>query len=339
MQNFEKFRNKFFLLYIIIHKVASAATQLCKERRLNLLLGKERKNMISNLEYYKVFYYAGKYGSLTMAALELSISQPAVSQALRQLEDSLQTKLFVRASRGIRLTPEGESLYFHVKKGYEEIELGEKKLEQMLNLDSGEIRVGASDMTLRFYLLPFLEKYHEAYPYIKVTVTNAPTPETLNLLKEGKIDFGVVSSPFIQEQEFSVMEVKEIEDCFVAGRKFIQYKNKMLDLQELEKLPIISLEKNTSTRTCMDQFLQKNGVEMHPEFELATSDMIVQFATRNLGIGSVMKEFAKEELESGKLFELRFNKIIPRRHICVVTETKALASRAAEALLSMLCEQ
>ena len=205
-----------------------------------------------------------------------------------------------------------------------------------MNLESGELRIGASDMTLQFYLLPYLEKYHEKYPHIKVTVTNAPTPETLELLKAGKIDFGIVSTPFHENSDFSVLKVKEIEDCFVAGRKFIQYKNRMLDLQELEKLPIISLEKNTSTRTYMDEFLKKNGVEMHPEFELATSDMIVQFALRNLGIGSVMKEFANDELESGRLFELRFNKIIPKRQICVVTETKLPASRAAKELLSML---
>ena len=292
--------------------------------------------MISNLEYYKVFYYVAELGSLTLASAELSISQPAVSQALKQLEEALGTKIFVRASRGIRLTPEGESLYSHVKKGYEEIRLGEKKLKEMMNLESGELRIGASDMTLQFYLLPYLEKYHEKYPHIKVTVTNAPTPETLELLKAGKIDFGIVSTPFHENSDFSVLKVKEIEDCFVAGRKFIQYKNRMLDLQELEKLPIISLEKNTSTRTYMDEFLKKNGVEMHPEFELATSDMIVQFALRNLGIGSVMKEFANDELESGRLFELRFNKIIPKRQICVVTETKLPASRAAKELLSML---
>lgn len=292
--------------------------------------------MISNLEYYKVFYYVAECGSLTLAAAKLSISQPAVSQALKQLEESLNARLFTRVSRGIRLTKEGETLYFHIKKGYEEIELGENKLRQMLNLERGELRIGASDMTLRFYLLPFLEKYHEQYPHIKVTVTNAPTPETLELLKEGKIDFGVVSTPFKESSELSVMKVKEIEDCFVAGRKFIQYKNRMLDLQELEKLPLISLEKNTSTRTYMDQFLLKNGVEMHPEFELATSDMIVQFTRRNLGVGSVMKEFASEDLESGKLFELRFNKIIPKRKICVVTKTKVSVSRAAQELLFML---
>ena len=155
--------------------------------------------MAENLEYYKVFYYAARFGSLTMAGTELSISQPAVSQALKQLESALMVKLFVRSARGIRLTPEGEILYRHVKAGYEQILLGEKKLSSMLRLDYGELRIGASDMTLKFYLLPLLEAYHEKFPGIKVTVTNAPTPETLDLLRQGKIDFGAVSMPFQAE--------------------------------------------------------------------------------------------------------------------------------------------
>lgn len=292
--------------------------------------------MTENLEYYKVFYYAAKYGSLTTAATELSISQPAVSQALKQLENGLGAKLFVRVSKGIRLTPEGEVMYEHVKAGYEQIEAGEKKLSSMLKLNFGELKIGASDMTLKFYLLPLLERFHEKFPGIKVTVTNAPTPATLNLLREHKIDFGVVSTPIDKRQGFHILPVKEIEDVFVAGRKFIQYKNHMLDFQELENLPIISLEGNTSTKSYMEAFLRKNNVELHPEFELATSDMIVQFALRSLGVGSVVRDFAAEYLESGRLFELRFNKIIPKRQICVATDMKTALPRAAEEFLNMI---
>ncbi len=292
--------------------------------------------MAENLEYYKVFYYAAKLGSLTAAAQELSISQPAVSQALKQLETSLGTRLFTRVSRGIRLTPEGQILYEHVSAGYERIVKGEKALSSMLSLDYGELKIGASDMTLKYYLLPLLEEYHEKYPGIKVMVTNAPTPEILNLLHQGKIDFGVISAPISKEQGLHVEKVRDIEDVFVAGRKFIQHKNKMLDFQELMHLPIISLERNTSTRKYMDDFLLQSNVELRPEFELATSDMIVQFALRNLGVGSVVRDFAAEYLDGGNLFELHFNKIIPKRQICVVTDEKASISRAAKELLGMV---
>lgn len=291
--------------------------------------------MVSNLEYFKVFYYTAKLGSVTGAAKELSISQPAVSQSLKQLEHSLGVSLFQRASKGIRLTGEGKLLYSYVEKGYEQIEQGVEKVRQMRNLELGEVRIGASDMTLRFYLLPFLESFHEQYPGIKVIVMNAPTPRTLELLRSGKIDFGVVSTPFPEGDDICVENVREIEDVFVAGRRFISYKNKMLDFQELERLPMILLEGNTSTRSYMDAYLSENGVTVQPEFELANSDMVVQFALRNLGVGCVVRDFALQALESGLLFELRFNKMIPKRQVCVVTSNRTPLSVAAGKLLSV----
>lgn len=292
--------------------------------------------MITNLEYYKVFYYVAKTGSLTQAAGILSISQPAVSQSIKLLEEQTGVKLFYRVSRGVRLTTEGELLFSYVSKGYEQIEKGEQKLKQMLNLELGEIHIGASDMTLQFYLLPFLEQFHEKYPDIKVVVTNAPTPETLQNLQNGQIDFGIVSTPFEPLENMRTLSVRNIEDTFVCGRRFISHKNKTLDLSELEKLPIIYLEKNTSTRTYMDQFLSANGVNIQPEFELATSDMIVQFALRNLGVGCVVRDFALPYLKSGVLFELRFNKIIPKREFCIVTSGRMPMSAAAKKLLDII---
>lgn len=292
--------------------------------------------MISNLEYYKVFYYVARAGSVSRAADELSISQPAVSQAIKQLERSLGGELFHRASRGVRLTGEGQCLFSYVEKGYEQIELGVQKVRQMQNLELGEMRIGASDMTLQFYLLPYLERFHESYPDIKVIVTNAPTPETLQFLEEGRIDFGIVSTPFVEREGMEAKPVREIEDVFVAGRRFTSYKNRTLDLQELESLPMIFLEKNTSTRSYMDEYLAQNGVSVQPEFELATSDMIVQFARRNLGVGCVVRDFAREYLESGQLFELRFNMMIPKRQFCVVRSTKLSTSTAAQRLFEIL---
>ena len=95
-----------------------------------------------NLEYYRVFYYVAQTGSLSRAAEQLSVSQPAVSQSLRQLENTLGTSLFTRTSRGVKLTKEGELLFSYVRRGYENIETGEKKLRQMLNLDIGELHIG-----------------------------------------------------------------------------------------------------------------------------------------------------------------------------------------------------
>lgn len=289
-----------------------------------------------SMEYYKIFYNVAKHGSVTKAANELCLSQPAVSQAIKLLEEELGTILFVRKSKGVALTTEGTMLYEYVQRGYEQIMLGEEKIKQMLNLDVGEIRIGASDMTLQFYLLPYLEKFHSMHPNIKVHVTNAPTPRTIDHLSAGRIDFGVVSTPFDLNSRFRVYKGRKIRDVFVAGNRFDNLKGKILDYSILENYPLISLEHNTSTRRYVDQFLMKNNVVLNPEFELATSAIVTQFAVRNLGIGCVVEDFAKEELANGSLFKLQFSNEIPEREICIITDEKVPMSKSASTFLSLV---
>lgn len=292
----------------------------------------------ANLEYYKIFYYVAKEGSISLAAKRVCISQPAVSQAIKQLESVLNCQLFIRVAKGMRLTKEGEVLYQCIREGYELILKGEERLDRMLNLESGEIRIGASDMTLQYYLLPYLEEFHIQYPKIKVTVTNGPTPETLALLKEGQIDFGIVSEPFYLSEDYSVIKVKEIKDIFVAGKRFDYLQNQTMDYEELASLPVICLENDTSTRRYVDEHLSSHGVVLSPEFELATSDMIVQFAKRSLGIGLVVEDFARELMKQGELFEVKLKTDIPSRHFCVVENQRFAHSTASRKLLALLKE-
>lgn len=294
--------------------------------------------MKGNLEVYKVFYQVAVCQGITAAAEKLCVSQPAVSQALRQMEQEAGCLLFVRTSRGVRLTKEGSLLFDYVKKGMEAFEEGERVLSRMLNLDTGEIRIGASDMTLQFFLLPFLETYHRQYPGIKIMVSNAPTPETICSLEEGKIDFGIVSTPFDASQNVEAVKVREISNLFVAGEQFERLRGIRLDYACLRDLPCVFLEKNTSTRRFMDEFLSEKGIFLEPEFELATSDMVVQFAKRNMGVGCVMGDFAAEDLKAGRLFALRFKEKMPSRYICVVSSRKEILSAAAKKLMDMLTE-
>lgn len=289
-----------------------------------------------SLEYYRIFYYTAEMKNITAAADELCISQPAVSQAIKLLEQYLNTKLFVRNSKGVILTTEGRELYGHVKQGYEKIMNGESIIKKMNSLQLGEIKIGASDMTLRYYLLNYLEKFHDNYPDIKLTVTNGPTPETLSYLREGKIDFGVVSSPFEEDSGIEKIEVRKIRDVFIAGSRFIKLKGRKVHYNELEMLPIICLEQNTSTRQYIDDYLKKYGVMIKPEIELATSDIIVQFAIKNLGVGLVVEDFAKEFIDSGHVFKIEFEEPILDRSFCIVKNIKNPVSKAASKLLSQL---
>lgn len=291
-----------------------------------------------NLELYKVFYYVVRSGSISKASQELYISQPAVSQSIRQLESKLGGLLFIRTPKGITLTPEGEVLYKYIEQGYNMILLAESKFSEAINLDAGEIRIGASDMTLKYFLLPHLEEFHKRYPKVRIKVTNGPSPETVASLKNGLIDFGVSSLPLLDESAVDIINAMEIQDCFIANYRFGHLASRKVAIPELLENPVIMLERNTSTRRYMDDFLLSNEVSIIPEIELATSDLLVQFARRGLGISCVVRNFAEADLENGSLFELELEERIPPRQIGIIKLKNTPLSAAAVKFIGLIEE-
>lgn len=95
----------------------------------------------------------------------------------------------------------------------------------------------------------------------------------------------------------------------------MEYTRQKQPLSVLEKMPLIMLDQDTSTRRYVQRFLEQRKVFVHPEFELATSDIIVQFALRNLGVGSVVRDFAKKELDSRELIELKLEEQLPQEGV------------------------
>lgn len=292
-----------------------------------------------NLEYYKIFYYVGKLGSITHAAEALHLSQPAVSQGIKNLERALGSPVFVRVGKGVRLTMEGQMLYQYISSAYEEILMGERKFRQMQNLETGEIRIGASDMTLRYFILPFLEIFHERFPNIKISVTNAPTPETLKNMQAGKIDFGVISAPFQVQESYQIQTVRKIRDVFVVGEKYKAYAKQQMDFKDLLNIPYVCLEGQTSTKKYVTSYLKERDVVLQPELELANSDMLVSFVQKGFGVANIVEDFVLEGEQKKLLFRLKFPEVIPEREICVVYDKKYPLSASAKKMLEVMQEQ
>lgn len=282
-------------------------------------------------DWYKIFCCVAECGTITVAAEKLFISQPAVSQTIRQLEEALGCSLFLRTPKGVKLTAEGQILQKYVSEGMALFSEGERRLTAMLRLDAGEIKIGASDMTLEFFLLPHLERFHAEYPDIKIAITNNPTPQTLELLKQGKIDFAAVSEPF-GGTDFEMIPVREIRDIFICNAK--RDIPDGVGISEI-KDELILLEENTSTRAFLDSEFRKRGFRISPKFELATSPQIVRFTARNMGIGCVVSDFAEQAMNSGEVKEIKVNAPLPPRHICVIRNDD-MRSLAADRLFDMI---
>lgn len=289
-----------------------------------------------NLELYKVFYYAAKTGSISNAAKELFITQPAVSQSIKQLETELGGKVFFRTSRGIKLTSEGRVLYKYIEQAYGLIRTAENKFLEMQNLLSGEIKIGAGDTLSKYYLLPYLREFHEKYPQIKVQVTNRTTFETIELLKSGKVDFGIINLPIKNRERLVIHEVLTVEDCFVCGEKYKDLAQKPISVKDLSNYPLLLLEKGSNTRGFVDNFFLEHNVEVVPEIELGSVNLLIEFAKIGLGISYVVKDFIEDELRNGKVFKIDLLEKIPKRKIGVITLKDVPISSSAKEFLRML---
>jgi len=298
--------------------------------------------MIENIELYRKFVSVAKRDSISAAAKDLHITQAALSVDIQNLEYALGTALFFRHSKGVRLTGAGEVLYVYAKSALESLEAGENQLRDMIGLKRGLMRIGASDMTLRFYLLDYLQSFRNNFPDVKINVTNAPTPQTIAALKNGEIDFGVVTQDNLthgdknslahrdENADISFVPVREIADIFICTETHDIASRTNVTADELTDYPLIMLEeKITSTRQYVQSFFEKN--EFCADIELATSDLLLEFAIRGLGISSIVEDFARDAIEAGKVKKIDFQPPIPPRHMCVAyLKNRPLSATAKE---------
>ncbi len=270
-----------------------------------------------NLELYRVFYVVAKCGSLTKAAEELYISQPAVSQAIKQLEIQLGGKLFNRTHKGMELTETGgRQIFDTVEKALKLFDEAESKYAELKDTATGMVRICASDTVSTHFLLPYIKEYHEKYPNVNLVLQNCTSSETIELLKAGKGDIGFVNLP-IDDTEINLSNtVMQLHDTFVCSDKFKELTDGVVDLKRLQDYPLLMLELSTATRQAIVSFAHSQGVHLHPEIELASLELMCMLAKNGIGIACIPREFVSHELNEEKsLIEIKTNPTLPTRAI------------------------
>ncbi|AST93891.1 MULTISPECIES: LysR family transcriptional regulator [Sutcliffiella] len=284
--------------------------------------------MIGKLDLYRIFNVVSRNNSFSKAAKELYMTQSAVSQAILKLEKELEIPLFHRNSKGVVLTNEGKLLNEHVNSALAIIDVAEDKLFEFKTFKTGQLRIGVGDTISRYFLLPYLEKFHRAYPGIKLNILNGTTTEICEFIKTGKADLGLCNLP-IDEDHLQVIPCKEIKDIFVCGEKYKNLTDKPVSLEYLMRLPLIFLEKKSNSRVYIENFFKERGFNVSPVFELGSYDLLLEFTKINLGISCVIKEFSSDYIKRGELFEVVLQEEIPKRSIGICYLKSVPLSRAA----------
>lgn len=291
--------------------------------------------MKAKLDLYRVFVEVAERKSLSKAKERLFMSQPAISQALKQLEESLNQRLFHRESRGVELTTEGKVLYRYVKDALHLIDQGEKQLDAYQQLEAGELSIGVGDTVSKYYLLPFLQAFHERYPNVHFKIVNGTTLELLPLVKSGEVDFAVCNLP-VTDPVIETKPCLEVRDVFVCGEKYQSLFSKPVSIETLLTYPIISLEKKSNSRRFVENYLISKGFEYTPTFEIGSYDLLVEFAKINVGIAAVVRPFSDEAINRGEVYEVPLLEPLPTRHIGLCLKNNVPPSQAARTFMAMM---
>ena len=264
-----------------------------------------------DLELYRVFFVVAKHKHMTKASEELHISQPAISQSIKKLEEQLGGTLFLRSNKGMELTEEGKMFYEYVKGALELINNAENEFTSFKNLDKGEIKIGCSTTLTKLVLLDALKRFHPNYPNININITNDLTSNLINDLKLGKLDFVIFNESNIKESNLNLQKIKELKQGFVYNPLF--YKDEVESFEDLNNYPLILQKEESNSRKLLDYIAFNNNVKLIPKMEVVSQELITEFTNIGLGIGFVIIDLAKRNFND--LEELKLNKKIPNINV------------------------
>ena len=248
--------------------------------------------MTSNFEYYRIFYYVAKYGNLTRAASALNTSQPAVTRTIHKLEDDLGCRLFIRSKMGMELTAEGQQFFEYVSAGCAQFFKGESDLKDRLSLEKGTISISATETALHCYLFQAMEEFSRKYPKVHFQILNNSTRDSIQAVRDGKVDMAVVSSlPLHMGDPLKMKVLRSYREILIGGPRFEQLK----------------------------------------DLELATTDLILPAVRHNLGIGFIPEEIAAEDLKAGVVFAIDLEEAFPERNVLMIRDSEYPLSVAAKA--------
>lgn len=266
-----------------------------------------------NIELLKTFYVVAKEKNITKASEKLIISQPAISKAIKNLEEQLNTKLFIRSKKGVELTNHGEILY----KTTEEIL---NKLENTLNTinKSKQINILIGRVLAEKILYPYLSLIKQKYPNVKINISTSSINGIQESLKNKETDLAIgyyihnLKDDFIQEKISH-----KLHPIFVCNNSYKELINNKVNIKELEKYPFIISAKGATTHELTLDIFKKYNLNIEPTMEILGTSLITQAVKQGMGISILTKEFIKEDLNNKSLFEIKTSDKLDSRELAL----------------------
>lgn len=292
-----------------------------------------------NYELYKVFYYVAKTLSFSEAAAELFISQSAVSQSVKVLEKRLNQVLFIRSTKRVSLTKEGEMLFKHIEPAINLISRGENQILNSTPAGGMQLRIAASDTICRYFLVPYLNKFHKSYPEVHIRIINGTSLKCAELLETNQVDLIVANSPnSALNNNLNIQDITTFRDVFVAKPDAFPLANRKLTLAELQRLPILMLTKLSTTSAFLHNLFLQHSLDLVPAIELSSNDLLIDLAKIGLGIAFV-PDFCINNISPSELITIETMEEMPERKLVAAYDDTLPLSEPAQFFINLMLDK
>lgn len=291
-----------------------------------------------SFEYYKIFYYVAKYGNITKAAAALGSSQPNVTRMMKLLETQLNCRLFIREARGISLTEDGRLLYSHVEIAYRHLMNAQEEICGQDSPRCKTVEIGATETALHLFLLDAMRGFKLEHPAVRIKIHNYTTPRIIKHLISGRLDFAVITTPFEIPKTLSCVKVLDFEEILTGGIQYKDLGRTCLKLKDIKNYPWVGLGRGSATYDLYKDFFIGHRIDIEPDMEVETFDLMIPLIENNFGIGFVPEQLAVPFLEEKRLVQIPFDCKAPGRAIEIVSDKGRGKSLAADTFYRYLTD-
>ncbi len=291
-----------------------------------------------DFEWYKVFYEVALRGSVSGAATDMSVSQPAVSQSIRNLEQAFGVRLFRRRSRGVELTETGRELYSYVRESYRLLKLGERAVYGLLEKSAGSLLVAAPEDLGSYYLTPLFRSFKERYPDFQLQCQTLHSGAVVDQVRSGSLEAGFVTLP-VDTRDLELVPLMEIEDVFVTAPSSPLLKGNPPGPRELLGEPLAAPSAQSTAGQTLNQWLAPPA-DWSPVYISSNPEGIRRFVAAGLGVGFLPATVLETD-ESETVAVLAVNpahKKPETRRGAFIYSRKPLLSEGVRSLRSLLAE-
>ncbi len=282
-------------------------------------------NSVCDFNKYKTFYAVAETKSFSKASELLLISQPAISYAIKELEDNLNTKLFIRERNGVILTDDGEKLMHYLQKAFRNIVKAEMLITEKEDI-MGVIRIGVYTHISKFMMPKIIKDFNKLHPNVKFSIFQSSNRDMTEMLRRRDLDLVIMQYPvFLSDSSFKEEVICKLDTCFYGNKDMYE---RFKEPNEDDIYPLVLPFRGYADIDSLEERLKSNNIKFTSSIRSYSSVTAIELVKEGMGIGWGLKKLIEKDLKEKELFEIPVNFDSPKTVYSIVYDEKFLNDTA-----------